>query len=72
MNSYEVANWLNNECTDEEFLEVFTYLNMMRTGRKINKEDIDTNKKALLHTESIAKHIGKILEEIISNNYFGE
>lgn len=70
MNSYEVANWLNNECTDEEFLEVFTYLNMMRTGRKINKEDIDTNKKALLHTESITKHICKILEEIISNKYF--
>lgn len=70
MNSYEAANWLNNECTDEEFLEVFTYLNMMRAGRKINKEDIDTNKKALLNTESITKHICKILEEIISNNYF--
>lgn len=37
MNSYKVAKWLNSECTDEEFVQTFTYLYLMMTGRKQEK-----------------------------------
>ena len=33
--AYEIATWLNEDATDEEFASVFALLGMMMNGRKI-------------------------------------
>lgn len=35
--AYEIATWLNEDATDEEFATVFALLGLMMNGRKIPK-----------------------------------
>lgn len=68
MNSYDVAKWLNTECTDDEFVETFTYLYLMMNGRKVDKQ----LNKNLVHemwqnSDRLFNQIEVILTEIIPN-----
>lgn len=65
MDSYSVAKWLNEEATDEEFAEVFGYLDLMRNGRKINCDDLTKETMSNIDINGITEWINTCLWEII-------
>ena len=64
MTPKEVANWLNTDCTDEEFLETFALLYQGMYGRGIPTE---YDSKALVENMNInlfCNELSKVLEDI--------
>ena len=62
MTPREIANWLNADCTDEEFVETFALLYQGMYGRGIPTE---YNKEASIETMD-TKYLCNRLEQILN------
>lgn len=63
LSSYDVAEWLHTKCNDEEFVETFVLLDIMRHGDI--KKGLSKNDILNANIERITNDIKFSLEEII-------